>query len=698
MKNNLPTFRRLVNQYQHYSRKLMRLSTGDRRRQQKRAWIEKRMQKLRSRIEHYLTRGAMFKRAALVSAGLGAIPLISSAQQFALRSDHPFINLVVPNEQAAPTFVDYDGDGDKDLFLFSDAATAADARDEAVQYFENTGSGFIEGSVAQFPSDLGYTELLDTTVAFEEFTGNFVDFDGDGDLDVFIGTDLDLRYLRNTDGVYEAVIGDGDPFDTLNFDYNVVPAFGDIDGDGDVDAILGSSTGLQYFLNDEGVLTDMGKLSIDGNDSYASPLLYDIDDDGDLDLLTGNKYGDMYYFENNDGTLTQKDHFLTSIVLDGYDRLAFADVDFDGDEDFVFGTSNGNLGVYSRDGGDYEEMPYNTLDIILPFSGLAPEFVDFDGDGDEDLFFGVSAGSLVYYENREGDFMLNGERFPELFDSISSSIPAFADLDTDGDMDLLVGSYGDPLILYTNEDGSYMQVDSTANPFFGLSDQVNQAPALADTDGDGDMDLLLGNKLGTLEYFVNNDGVYELMEESPFSGIEADGYSTPELKDSDGDGDLDLFLGGGDGLVMAFENENGEFVQLVGDDNPFGDLQFHDDAIFACSDIDGDGDLDAIVGNDLEMALFLENTSISVATDDRQDVSQETNVFPNPVMHTVQIEAPWNNHQGKLEVFSMQGRLMYDRLFFGAAARFNLSTLPTGNYQLLISNQERKAVKGIYKH
>ncbi|NND06514.1 MAG: T9SS type A sorting domain-containing protein [Saprospiraceae bacterium] len=704
MKRNLPTFRKLVIQYRYYKRKLDRLTTKDHRSRQKISWIKKRIVRLRSKIDTYIERGKMAKKVAMVAAGVAIAPLVTTAQtEYTLRGDHPFAHIAGPQDQSSPVFVDFDEDGDRDLFLFIEADSKSGAREEAIRYYENTDNGFVRGSVSQFPEDIGYPILLDSAT-FINMAGSFADFDEDGDLDLFLGADYgDLRYLTNNDGVFEAVIGEGDPFDGFTFAADVVPAMGDVDGDGDVDAFIGHGDTLHLYINDGGVMSEV-PFAVQDDADDAAPSLIDIDNDGDLDLVVGigNKYGELLFFENVDGNYDQKEHPLTDVSVLPDPRPAFADVDGDGDLDLITGNDEGSLMLYNLNESAYEEKAFNSLNLLAEDNGLAPEFFDYDDDGDVDLFMGTADGNLLYYENTDGALALKTNNdLPEIADTSSSSVPIFTDIDSDGDADLVVGHYSG-ILLYENtasgrDAAPYVLADSLDNPFHGLSTMNNLVPTLADFDADGDLDLLVGNKYGTLEYFVNNDGTYEAVADSPFAEFDVGGYSAPSLDDIDADGDLDLTIANSVGRVNIWENDEGDFKRLLEDENPFHDFNFHDDVILSRGDLDGDGDLDVIVGNDIHMIFYLENTTSSVSTDDRQDVSQETNVFPNPVTHTVQIEAAWNEREALIEVFDFQGRLLREQKFFGTTERLDLSTLPSGTYQMRISNRERKAVKGIFK-
>ena len=89
------------------------------------------------------------------------------------------------------------------------------------------------------------------------------------------------------------------------------------------------------------------------------------------------------------------------------------------------------------------------------------------------------------------------------------SAPAVADIDADGDLDLVLGDNDGGLNYYRNVGSgavpAYEAVDGGANPFDGLSVGAFSKPVFGDVDGDGDLDLVVGDYYGALFYF-RNDG------------------------------------------------------------------------------------------------------------------------------------------------------------------------------------------------
>jgi hypothetical protein len=191
----------------------------------------------------------------------------------------------------------------------------------------------------------------------------------------------------------------------------------------------------------------------------------------------------------------------------------------------------------------------------------SPALADLDADGDLDMIIGSFDGTLSYLRNISApgtprfvpsDHPNGTDPFLGL-DLGSYSSPALADLDGDGDLDIMVCTGSNAKYVEnigTPEEPSFVEAQSPANPFFGI-ECVNSRPDLGDLDGDGDFDLVAGSLDGRLRYFENINSpelpsFFEVPEAAnPFAGLHepGDSYSAPDLVDLDGDGDLDLVVG-----------------------------------------------------------------------------------------------------------------------------------------------------------
>jgi len=241
-----------------------------------------------------------------------------------------------------------------------------------------------------------------------------------------------------------------------SMDWSPAMALGDIDGDGDVDAFLGSwgsQAGCTVWLNTgEGHFHDSGQAL--GDSASFGLALADLDGDGDLDAFVANAVRHYEWFESvpnkvwlNDG----QGHFTDSGQTLG-DQASFAvalgDVDGDGDPDALVGGFASNDELWLNDGqGVFSDSGQNLGDSMGGDVALG----DLDGDGDLDAYV---AGAWYTWDNvwlndGRGIFTDSGQ----LLALTSSKDVALGDLDGDGDLDALVANEYDANKVWLNQPG-----------------------------------------------------------------------------------------------------------------------------------------------------------------------------------------------------------------------------------------------------
>ena len=169
---------------------------------------------------------------------------------------------------------------------------------------------------------------------------------------------------------------------------------------------------------------------------------------------------------------------------------------------------------------------------------------------------------------------------------------------------------------------AFTQQAGAANPLNGVDVGNFSAASFADLDGDGDLDAVVGDDLGHHDYFQNTGtAIAPAFAErtgaaNPFNGVDFQYRSTPSFADLDGDGDFDAIVGDNNGTLHYFQNTGSAtapvFTERTGAANPLnGGVGYYSAPSFA--DLDGDGDLDALVG-DLDGILhYFQNTSTATA-------------------------------------------------------------------------------------
>ncbi|MGD1920754.1 MAG: calcium-binding protein, partial [Pleurocapsa sp.] len=364
---------------------------------------------------------------------------------------------------------------------------------------------------------------------------------------------------------------------------------------------------------------------------------------GYLVVIIGETYGTINYYENTVSTIspafierTGTDNPFDGENVGGSSSPSFADLDNDSDLDALIGSSDGTIKYYENTGSTSSPAfiertgTGNPLDGEDINSSAHPELVDLDGDGDSDVVIGNSnAGDIRYFinDNAAPEFinpLVDKTGTDSPFNNIdvgTKSSPSFADLDDDGDPDLIVGK-GDGTVSYFRNTGTStnpIYTEQTNNPFDGIDVGDTSTPSFADLDGDGKLDAIIGSADGSLNYYQNtgdvNNPAFSLVTgtDSPVNGISATSDSSPTFVDLDNDGDLDLVLGNDTFYLKYYENtgnsSNSTFVERTSTDNPFNNQPVGEKSNASFADIDNDGDLDALVGRGSHGEMsYLENT------------------------------------------------------------------------------------------
>jgi hypothetical protein len=260
----------------------------------------------------------------------------------------------------------------------------------------------------------------------------------------------------------------------------------------------------------------------------------------------------------------------------------------------------------------------------------APALVDVDGDGDLDLFVGRSTGSIAFFENTGTPTApafaeRTGAANPlDAFTVPAAATIAFGDVFGNGLLDAVVGGInGEVLSLINNGPGAIPQFTGGGGPFYGVP---NAAMAFVDVDGDGDRDILSGFADGTIT-LLRNDGARDNPSAftlatgaaNPLDGVDVGFSAAPTFLDLDSDGALDLLVGDVDGILRFALNTAGPAgppaFGATADATALGLSDVGYGAVPAAGDLDGDGDLDVIVGrSDGTLAYFVNGSPVLQTT------------------------------------------------------------------------------------
>jgi len=300
------------------------------------------------------------------------------------------------------------------------------------------------------------------------------------------------------------------------------------------------------------------------------------------------------YINNGHGVFTEKIDTPFEGLIDG--SIDFADVDNDGDQDvFIRGEdieSEAKISLYTNDGqGNFTEVTGLSID---PGEDGEIMVADLDGDDNVDVLISgrissFSMSTKLYSNNGQGEF---NEVIENPFENSSDTYLASSDVDNDGDIDLLMGGSsslsGRAAKLYLNDGQGFSFTQTTQEIRKGINDG---GQAFADVDGDGDDDLLIsGSDIGsdptTTLYFNDGQGIFTEQTGNSFIGLTR---TLIAFADIDNDDDQDVMLRGKDGLLVTkiYVNDGlGNFTEFF--DSPYEPENFP----FIFLDVDNDNDQD----------------------------------------------------------------------------------------------------------
>ena len=472
-------------------------------------------------------------------------------------------------------------------------------------------------------------------------------------------------------------------------------------------------------------------------------LAIDIDNDNDKDLILGDiLYNNLNLLinggNNQNALITSVDsifpkNYLSTAQVDlpMFPAAFFVDVNNDNIKDLVVSPNSTTLSgtenkqsswLYVNSGTNTQlDLSLSTKDFLQSDmidlgDGSYPSFFDHNSDGLMDIVVGNygyhntgndPTSSLALFENigtnSSPSFNLVDRNWQNI-SSINLNInlvkpalnlyPCFGDLDGDNDKDMIIGDADGKLHFFEN-DGNIPANFSLSSPnFFQIDIGSFATPFIYDINKDGLNDLIVGEQIGTINYFQNrgtmNSAIFDTIIEN-FGNVDIEdsvistGYSSPKIIDINNK--KYLISGSFSGYLHSFEIESidSSFVPI-----DIGLNNLWDGSITAIdfTDLNNDFKIDIIVGNKSGGLTYY--NSDSLLTNTNNFTNDELILYPNPTKDHITI---FSSRKGNVELYNTHGILILQKFKRSNNLTISLNEVSKGIYYLKFNNETNLVIK-----
>ena len=313
---------------------------------------------------------------------------------------------------------------------------------------------------------------------------------------------------------------------------------------------------------------------------------------------------------------------------------------------------------------------------------------DVDNDGDLDLAITTATTAGIYLNNGNAVFTPQGNSVFTPVDGIVQTI----DIENDGDQDVIISgsdiSFSNTIKLYQN-DGSGIYTLNTNSTFPQIAAENID---VADTDNDGDLDILINGDHQNLLYINNGTGVFTAIS----TNIQQTGFGNNAFADLDNDGDQDLLaIGSLAGGVFA-----GIFNKLYRNDgnNTFVQVQvLGGDYLADCilDDFNGDGLKDIIIQGFIDKTSVYWNTPTVLSTSEQIVTNQNIIIYPNPAQSIFNVKADTKLIGSLYAIYDNAGKIVFSGTINSENISVDMGNLSTGIYLFSVGENVKQTFKVI---
>jgi len=403
------------------------------------------------------------------------------------------------------------------------------------------------------------------------------------------------------------------------------------------------------------------------------------------------------WYENTDGQGSFGVQQIISTNADETYSVYAADLDGDGDIDVLSASSSDDrIAWYENTDGQGGFGEQQTISIDAN-GALQVYAADLDGDGDQDV---LSASrfddKIAWYENTDGLGSFSSELI-----ITTNAVAAFSvhanDLDGDGDMDVVSASFNDDKIAwYENTNG---QGVFSAEKIITTSADGARSVYTVDIDGDGDIDVLSASSWDNkIAWYENTDGQGNFGEQQTITTF-AFGANQVFASDMDGDGDVDVLSASWDNKIAWYENADGL--------GSFGEQQIISTDIdipgsVYAADLDGDNEMDVLSASSEDDKVAWYKNIGTTGVDQIISINNTLKIHPIPITTQLNIETE-NLPAGEytLRIVNLTGKAMINEQLSISNSKevqqLDVNALPSGIYMVIVQNKDNQFIQKVVK-